>query len=143
MLNQRSVLLIKVSAKLKVKCFLIRYFLYTRTVFEIKDTVLSDNQIKEINQIDSRSKIKDRIEKIKELSGTLSFRQTESTIFGNNLSLIDSSLPQILAEIVYKFFTSGHSKTLDLVSEISRLKTHLNSTLKLITLFTLIKLNVS
>jgi len=93
----------------------------TNFIFEIKDTVLSDNQIKEINKIDSRSKIKDRIEKIKELSGTLSFRQTESTIFGNNLTLIDSSLPKILAEIVYQFFTSGHSKTLDLVSEISRL----------------------
>lgn len=93
----------------------------TNFIFEIEDTVLSDNQIKEINQIDSRSKIKDRIEKIKELLGTLSFRQTESTIFGNNLTLIDSSLPKILAEIVYQFFTSGHSKTVDLVSEISRL----------------------
>lgn len=93
----------------------------TNFIFEIEDTVLSDNQIKEINQIDSRSKIKDRIEKIKGFSGTLSFRQTESTIFGNNLTLIDSSLPKILAEIVYQFFTSGHSKTVDLVSEISRL----------------------
>lgn len=93
----------------------------TNFIFEIEDTVLSDNQIKEINQIDSRSKIKDRIEKIKELFGTLSFRQTESTIFGNNITLIDSSLPKILAEIVYQFFTSGYSKTVDLVSEISRL----------------------
>jgi hypothetical protein len=31
-LNQRSLLLIKVCAKLKVKCFLIRYFSYTQNV---------------------------------------------------------------------------------------------------------------
>jgi len=93
----------------------------TNFVYEIENTVLSDNKIQEINGIDSRSKIKDRIEKIKDYSGTLSFRQTESTIFGNNLTLIDSSLPKIIAEIVYLFFTSGHSKTIDLVNEISRL----------------------
>lgn len=93
----------------------------TNFVYEIENAVLSANQIQEINRIDSRSKIKDRIEKIKDFSGTLSFRQTESTIFGNNLTLIDSSLPKILAEIVYQFFTSGHSKTVDLVNEISRL----------------------
>lgn len=93
----------------------------TNFIYEIENTVLSDNQIKEINQIDSRSKIKDRIEKIKEFSGALSFKQTESSVFGNNLTLIDSSLPKIISEIVYLFFTSGNSKTIDLLNEISRL----------------------
>ncbi|MEC7755668.1 MAG: HpaII family restriction endonuclease [Bacteroidota bacterium] len=93
----------------------------TNFVYEIENTALSDNQIQEINGIDSRSKIKDRLEKIKDYSGTLSFRQTESTIFGNNLTLIDSSLPKIIAEIVYLFFSSGYSKIVDLVNEISRL----------------------
>ncbi|MCC5919682.1 MAG: HpaII family restriction endonuclease [Cyclobacteriaceae bacterium] len=87
----------------------------------MEKAVLSDSQIQEINEIDSRSKIKDRIEKIKEFSGSLRFRQTESMVFGNNLTLIDSSLPKILAEIVYLFFTSGNSKTIDLVNEISTL----------------------
>lgn len=93
----------------------------TNFIYEIEDTVLSDNQIVEINEIDSRSKIKDRIEKIKEFSGKLNFTQTESSIFGNNLTLIDSALPKILAEIVYLFFTSGHSKTIDLVAEVSKI----------------------
>lgn len=93
----------------------------TNFIYQIEDTVLSDNQITEINEIDSRSKIKDRIEKIKEFSGTLNFIQTESSIFNNNLTLIDSALPKILAEIVYLFFTSGHSKTIDLVDEISKI----------------------
>ena len=63
----------------------------TNFIYEIEDTVLSDNKIAEINEIDSRSKIKDRIEKIKDFSGTLNFIQTESSIFGNNLTLIDRS----------------------------------------------------
>ena len=91
----------------------------TNFIYEIEDTILSDNQIVEINEIDSRSKIKDRIEKIKDFSGKLSFIQTESSIFGNNLTLIDSALPKILAEIIYLFFTSYHSKTKELVGDIS------------------------
>lgn len=93
----------------------------TNFIYEIENTVLAETQIKEINNINSRSKIKDRIEKIKEFSGALSFKQTESSVFGNNLTLIDSALPKIISEIVYLFFTSGHSKTFDLVNEISRL----------------------
>ena len=93
----------------------------TNFIYEIKNTVLSEAQIQKINNIDSRSKIKDRIEKIKEYSGTLSFRQTESSVFGNNLRLIDSSLPIIISEVVCLFFTSGNSRTIDLVNEISTL----------------------
>ncbi|MGR3811181.1 HpaII family restriction endonuclease [Jiulongibacter sp. NS-SX5] len=91
----------------------------TNFIFEIENVELTNDQIEEINSIDSRSKIKDRIEKIEESSGELSFRRTENAIFGNNLTLIDSSLPKILAEIVYLFFTTGHSKVGDLVHDIS------------------------
>lgn len=93
----------------------------TNFIYKIENINLSDGQIQSINDIDTRSKIKDRIEKIKEFSGTLNFMQTESSIFGNNLTLIDSALPKIVAEIVYLFFTSGYSKTVDLVNEISRI----------------------
>ena len=92
----------------------------TNFIYEIENTVLSELQIRTINGIDSRSKIKDRIEKLIEFSGALGFRQTESSIFGNNLTLIDSSLPKILAEIIYLFFTSNNSKTVDLVNEVSK-----------------------
>jgi type II restriction enzyme len=91
----------------------------TNFIFKIEGSNITDNEISEINAIDTRSKIKDRIESIKEHSGILKFNNTESSIFGNNLTLIDSALPQILSEIVYLFFTSGLSKTLDLVNEIT------------------------
>lgn len=93
----------------------------TNFIFEITNSLLTESQIQEINGIESKSKIKDRITKIKEFKGTLDFKQTENSIFGNNLTLIDSLLPQILGEIIYLFFTSQHSKTVDLVNEISKI----------------------
>ena len=35
--------------------------------------------------------------------------------------MIDSALPKIISEIVYLFFTSSYSKTVDLVNEITKL----------------------
>ena len=92
----------------------------TNFIFKIENAVLSENQIQIINEINTRSKIKDRIERINDFNGILNFTQTYSAIFGNNLTLIDSGLPKIIAEIVYLFFTSGYTKTVDLVNEISR-----------------------
>ena len=43
----------------------------TNFIFKINNLTLTQNQISEINEIDTRSKIKDRIEKITELGGIL------------------------------------------------------------------------
>lgn len=93
----------------------------TNFIYEIKDISLTENQITQINSINTKSKIKDRIEKIKELSGNLNYVSTESSIFGNNLILIDSALPKILSEIIYMFFTTTISKTNEFVQEIAHL----------------------
>lgn len=91
----------------------------TNFIYNVYDLNLTDNQIDEINNIDSSSKIKDRIEELKKLKGRLTFKNTENLIFENNLVLIDSALPIIISEILLLFFTSKISKTSDLVSEIS------------------------
>ena len=91
----------------------------TNFIFKINNLGLSQNQILEINEIETRSKIKDRIEKITELGGILEFQKTESSVFGNNLVLIDSALPKIIAESLHLFFTSTFSSVLELTSKIS------------------------
>ncbi|MBX3290363.1 MAG: HpaII family restriction endonuclease [Acidobacteria bacterium] len=91
----------------------------TNFIYKISNLNLTQNQISEINSIDTRSKIKDRIEKLKKLKGKLQFSKPESSVFENNLVLIDSALPNIISEILLLFFTSNYSKTSDLVSEIS------------------------
>ncbi|MGQ1890930.1 HpaII family restriction endonuclease [Thermophagus sp. OGC60D27] len=93
----------------------------TNFIYKIENTELTESQIKEINSIDSKRKIKERIKKIEGYSGELRFFKTENSVFGGNLTLIDSSLPRIMAEIVYLFFASDYSKTVDLVKELSRI----------------------
>lgn len=92
----------------------------TNFIYKVNKVDLTTKQTAEINAIDTRSKIKDRIEKVKELKGKLQFDKPESSVFENNLVLIDSALPKIISEILLLFFTSNHSKTSDLVSEISK-----------------------
>jgi type II restriction enzyme len=91
----------------------------TNFIFKINNLTLTQNQILEINEIETRSKIKDRIGKIAELGGKLEFQKTESSIFGNNLILIDSALPKIIADSLHLFFTSTFSTVLELTAKIS------------------------
>lgn len=91
----------------------------TNFIFKIENLTLTQNQIAEINAIETRSKIKDRIEKIKEFGGSLEFQKTESSVFENNLVLIDSALPKIIAESLKLFFTTSFSTTIELTNQIS------------------------
>jgi len=81
---------------------------------------LSQAVIARINNIDSRSKVKDRIEAVHELGGAFQFVATEQNIFSNNLVLIDSQLPQLLAHLVFEFYHSSYSKVIDLVKVIEQ-----------------------
>ena len=92
----------------------------TNFSYKIEKSNLTTEQIAEINTIDTRSKIKDRIEKIKTLKGELQFEKIESSVFENNLVLIDSALPKIISEMLLLFFASNFSKVSDLVAEISK-----------------------
>ena len=88
----------------------------TNFIYRIKNPNLSKEEIAEINSINSRSKIKDRLERINKKSDGLEFLNTESSVFGNNLILIDSLLPEIIAQIVYDFYSSNNSRIVDLLS---------------------------
>lgn len=91
----------------------------TNFIYKVNKLNLSAKQVSEINAIDTRSKIKDRIEELQKLNGKFTFEIPESSVFENNLVLIDSALPNIISEILFLFFTSNHSKISDLATEIS------------------------
>lgn len=92
----------------------------TNFIYEITGITLTEDEIKTINKINSRSKIKDRITRISSLGGRLKFIDMESTVFKNNLILIDSSLPKILSESLIYFYTSNLIKTSEIINEINR-----------------------
>ena len=87
----------------------------TNFVFKIVGVKISQQEISAINNISSRSKIKDRIVEITNKNGKFEFVKTQRSVFSNNLILIDSLLPQILSSIVLNFYSSSHSNTEDLV----------------------------
>lgn len=92
----------------------------TNFIYEVSGEALTAASVSAINAVDGKSKIRDRLEAILRAGGRLRFNRTESPVFGNNLVLIDSALPAILAEIVFLFFTGGGSKLSDLVSAVSQ-----------------------
>jgi hypothetical protein len=87
----------------------------TNFIFRIIGAKINQEDINEINNISSRSKIKDRIVEIKSKGGNFEFVKTQRTIFSNNLILIDSLLPQILSNIVLNFYSSSYSNTEELL----------------------------
>lgn len=93
----------------------------TNFIYEISNASLTENQIENVNNISTSSKIKDRIKQISLYNGRLNFLKTESAIFENNLTLIDSGLPIILSEMLKLFFSSEFSRIKELVEEISKL----------------------
>jgi len=92
----------------------------TNFVYKVLGNNLTMSQIDEINSIETATKIKDRLAKISTLNRTLNFVKTEKSVFSNNLTLIDSALPRIMAEIIYAFYSSAHTRLADLVKEVSR-----------------------
>ncbi len=87
----------------------------TNFKYKISGVTLTDEQIEEINAIGGGSKIRNRMERIHELGGEISYHSVDSPKFMNNLVLIDSLLPNIMGEVVYYHFTTNLTKFSDLV----------------------------
>ena len=83
----------------------------TNFIFKVENSFLTESDIQRINAIDSKTKVKDRVSEIIKAGGTFIFESLEQNIFKNNLVLIDSLLPNILAELVKTFYTTKNSRT--------------------------------
>jgi hypothetical protein len=119
-INQTAELRFSIKSQLGGQATLLNAGKTTNFICQISDFQPSENQIKSINEIDTKSKIKDRIENIKELGGNIYYDSLEQDVFKNNLVLIDSLLPNILAEIVRTFYTSNLSSIKDLTENINK-----------------------
>lgn len=87
-------------------------------IYKLTGNQLSDEEIIVINNISTKSKIQDRVKAILNKGAQLSFVKTEGGKFYNNLILIDSFLPQIIASIIVNFNSTSESKLSDLVKSI-------------------------
>lgn len=119
-INQTAELGFSIKSQLGGQATLLNAGKTTNFIYQISDFELTDDQVKSINEIDTKSKIKDRIENIKQLGGNISYVSLEQDVFKNNLVLIDSLLPNILAEVVKTFYTSNLSSIKDLTENINK-----------------------
>ena len=74
----------------------------TNFIYEIKGN-FSEKQISEINAINTKSKIQDRLKQIMNLGGNLIFQKIENEIFSANLQMIDSAFPLILSHFLIQY----------------------------------------
>jgi len=92
----------------------------TNFIYSIENFTQPNSIANQINSIDSKSKIKDRLALIEMYGGLLRFHDLENQVFKNNLILIDSALPFILAEIVKMFFITKLNSLKDIVENIAQ-----------------------
>ncbi len=77
----------------------------TNFIFKIKGLEKSNKTIiDKINEIDTKTKLKDRINKIEELGGTFEYVGAEKETMDFNLKMIDSQMPQLIGEILLCFY---------------------------------------
>lgn len=74
------------------------------TNFIYKVTGITEEQAQEINAIDTKTKIKDKIKAIKELGGSINYVDMNHQGFKRNLIMVDSSMPQIIGNILLYYY---------------------------------------
>lgn len=69
-----------------------------------------NGNVDEINSIDSRAKIRDRLKAILKTGAKLTFSGMSSSIFKENLRTVDTVLPEIIAQMLVDYYLGGGSK---------------------------------
>lgn len=81
----------------------------TNFCYRIDNSHLSDNEIATINSIETKQKILDRVQYVIKKNGSFKFVGMDDRIFCNNLVLIDSMLPRIVAEVLLNYYSKGEN----------------------------------
>lgn len=92
------------------------------TNFTYKVEGLDFKLIDKINKIDTKAKIRDRINSITEAGGKLKFHSVDSDIFEKNLRKIDTIMPEIIAEILLTYFSTNNTNFKSLINHIAESK---------------------
>ncbi len=85
------------------------------TNFTYKIDGINDKNMEQINSINTRSKILDRIENIYSVGGKIIFDHVYNTTFAMNLMLIDSSMESIIAEMLLHSYKTNEADCTNLM----------------------------
>ena len=74
----------------------------TNFIFEIKN--FKDEYLEEINNIQTKTKISDRINRIYNLGCHLDFQKVEAETMQYNLMVLDNEMPELMANLILNFY---------------------------------------
>lgn len=87
------------------------------TNFSYEVIGISDEQMADINAIETRNKIIDRVQRILELGGEISFHHTVNEVFAGNMMMIDSRMEDIISEMLYYSYTTNELDCKSIIEE--------------------------
>lgn len=93
----------------------------TNFIYKVQGKKPDKKLIDKLNAIEDAPKISNRIKKLQDIGGSLKFHDISSSTLKENLTLIDSNMPAILAHmLLYKYRDCENSKVASLVPRISQ-----------------------
>lgn len=117
--NQNHILGFSIKSKLGGGSSLFNAGTTTNFIYKIKGIRNISSISGEINSINTKFKIKDRLSKIKDNQGDLEYFSVFDKTFHNNLVLIDSLLPKIIGALIKSYYMSSLSTVKELVNDIT------------------------
>ncbi len=88
----------------------------TNFIYEIKGF---KGRVAEVNVIQTKAQIRDRVCKILEQGGSFEYVGASNKQFGSNMKMIDTALPEFIAQMLLNFFSNTHRTVADLTKELS------------------------
>lgn len=85
------------------------------TNFAFRVEGLSQDEIERINSIEGKQKIISRINAIYEQASEVTFEKVTNETFARNLMLVDSRMPEIIAEALLVYYRDGRRRLKDIV----------------------------
>lgn len=117
----KSILGFSIKSKLTANSTLLNASLSTRIVFEIDN--LDEKYIEDINKIDTKSKVRDKIQAIVKLGGKMKPSSIKSKQFETNLKYFDSQFEKIISQMLLLAYSN--SKKLKDIINLSEFETFL------------------
>lgn len=90
----------------------------TNFIYEVKGLTIED--LKKINLIETKNKVKERIHAIEKLGGKIKFSHLKSSVFESNLQLIDTFFSKFVSHILLDYYRGNATNIEDLVKLLSK-----------------------
>ncbi len=88
----------------------------TNFIYEVKGF---RGKVAEVNTIQTKAQIRDRVRKISEQGGSFQYAGVSNEQFESNMKMIDTVLPEFIAQMLLDFFSNTYRTVSDLTKELS------------------------